>query len=257
MENRNEYIDNEEMPIVFSSLIINVASINKKYGALNEFMAKFDLSGQTNGKLLIVAEMTSPPFHLINIVETQLHPLGFTKKQDYVFAAEELIHGVGDSYTPYLNQPHPACENISWLGSVIKTDGNFVWYKKPLEQEKEESSPTTNFYVEEEEISLHCEMKNLRAKRSFMRDLKIHHGPIYDYQIVYIKELSKLDDRAFIELFNTHIDRKYFDNPPKGYLKVVHHEFDKRNMDYSAIGNEKAITFAKKIKLIGKKVITI
>lgn len=47
------------MTIVFSSLIINVSSVNEKFGGLKDFMSKFDLSGQTNGKLLIVAEMVS------------------------------------------------------------------------------------------------------------------------------------------------------------------------------------------------------
>jgi len=51
MDNTPEFLDKDQMPIVFSSLIVNVSSINKKFGALKDFMSKFDLSAQTNGKL--------------------------------------------------------------------------------------------------------------------------------------------------------------------------------------------------------------
>ena len=169
MEYRSEYLDKDQMPIVFSSLIVNVASVNKKFGPLKDFMSKFDLSGQTNGKLLIVGEMVSPPYNLIKIVETNLHPLGFMDKLDYVIAEERLIRGAGNTYGPYLNQSNPECENITWLGSVIKADGNFVWYKKT--SEKENKGPINLPSEEEdktiyEEISLHREMKNLRASCS-------------------------------------------------------------------------------------------
>ncbi len=98
-------------------------------------MVEFNLGGYTNGKLLVVAQMVSPPFELIDLVATRLQPLGFLEKDDNVFADEELIRGVGYEYTPNLNKPHPDCEGVSWLGSIISKRGNLVWHleevKKP------------------------------------------------------------------------------------------------------------------------------
>ncbi len=51
------YTDKENLKVVFSYLIFNVASINKKYGSLSKFINDFDLGGMTNGKLYAIAEM--------------------------------------------------------------------------------------------------------------------------------------------------------------------------------------------------------
>lgn len=264
MDNKQEFLDKDQMTIVFSSLILNVSSVNEKFGALKDFMSKFDLNGQTNGELLIVAEMVSPPYNLINIVETKLQPMGFIHRQDYVFAQEELINGAGNSYTPYLNQSHPDCKNISWLGSVIKTDGNFVWYKKISENEnKEPENLPINNYIEEEdktiyeEISLHREMKNLRAKKNASRNSNTNKKTAREYKVEYMEKLSKLDDQGFIELFNSHVGKRYFNIALQGYLGAIYDEFAKRDIDFSAIGDEKGMSFAKKVILIGKKIYTL
>lgn len=260
MENRSEYLDKEQMPIVFSSLIVNVTSVNKKFGLLNDFMSKFDLSGQTNGKLLIVAEMASPPYDLLKIVETKFRPLGFINKLDYVIAKEQLIRGAGNAYRPHLNRSNPDCKNISWLGSVIKADGNFVWYKKSSENE---NIRPINLPIEEEdktiyeEISLHREMKNLRAKKYALRSPKTNKKTAREYKVEYMEKLSNLDDKGFIELFNSHVGLRYYNIALQGYYCALHDEFAKRDINYSAVGDEKGLSFAHKIKLVGNKVVII
>jgi hypothetical protein len=93
--------------------------------------AKF---GVTNGEILIIQEMNSPPHYLIEYAKNVLVPLGLKEKEDYLFAEEELIYGVGYEPSPLLNKPHPACEQISWLSSIITLEGNFVWYKSNEEK---------------------------------------------------------------------------------------------------------------------------
>lgn len=260
MENSSEYFDKEQMPIVSSSLIVNVASVNNKFGPLKDFMSKFDLIGQTNGKLLIVAEMVSPPYNLINIVEAKLHPLGFMDKIDYVIVEERLIRGGGNTYASYSNRSNPECKNIIWLGSVIQADGNFVWYKKT--SEKENKAPI-NLPIEEEdetiyeEISLNREMKNLRAKKYALRNTKTNKKTAREYKEEYTEKLSNLDDNGFINLFNSHVGLRYFNIALQGCYWALRDEFKKRDINYSAIGDEKGLSFANKIKLVGNKVVII
>ncbi|MCG2431931.1 hypothetical protein [Aequorivita xiaoshiensis] len=251
LENGPEFLDSDQMPFVFSSLIINVASVNKKFGTLIDFISKFDLNGQTNGKLLIVAEIVTPPGNLIQIVENRLRPLNFVNKLDYVFVDEELIRGAGGSYTPYLNQPHLACKNIPWLGSLITADGNFVWYKETVEKEIEAYNfPFVKFNVWKQ-IGVQ------KAEKSVLRSAKMNHMPISESRVEYIKKLSKLDDLGLIELFNTYVGRKHFSIRMQMDVWLLQDEFIKRNLDYSVIFDGKSFSFAKKIKLEGKKVITI
>lgn len=132
----DDFYDEERMYIVFSALIINVTSINKIYGTLKDFMVEFDFGGYTNGKLLIISQMVSPPFELMEFVDAHLELLGFAHRKDYIFAEEQLIHGAGGSITPYLNQPHPDCDGISWLGSKISRERNYVWFKSEVEKLK-------------------------------------------------------------------------------------------------------------------------
>ncbi|WP_313115156.1 hypothetical protein [Aequorivita sediminis] len=239
------------MPIVFSSLIINVASVNKKFGTLKDFISNFDLNGQTNGKLLILAEMASPPYNLLQIVENQLCPLGFVNKRDYVFADEELIHGAEDISTPYLNQAHPACKNIPWLGSLIKADGNFVWYKEKVEKEvREIDFPIVKFNVWKE-IAVQ------KPEQSVLRNIKMKHGAVPESRLKYMKKLLELDNSGLIELFNTYVGRRHFSIEMQSDIMLLQDELIKRDLDYSAIYNGKSFSFAKKIKLVGKKVITI
>lgn len=251
LEYRQEFLDNDQMPIVFSSLIINVASVNKKFGTLKDFITKFDLNGQTNGKLLVVAEMVSPPYNLIQIVENRLCPLGFVNKRDYVFADEELIHGAGDTNSPYLNQPHPTCKNIPWLGSLINADGNFVWYKDKDEKEvREVDFPIIKFNVWKE-IGVQ------KAEQSVLRNIKMKHGAIPESRLKYMKKLIELDEIGLIELFNTYVGRTHFSIEMQSDIMLLQDELLKRDLDYSAIYDGKSFSFVKKIKLDGQKVITI
>jgi hypothetical protein len=72
--------------------------------------------------------MNSPAIYLEQRIIERLYPLGFEYKKDFVFLEEQLIYGAGDRVTELLNHPLPENPDIDWLGSVVRLDGNFVWW---------------------------------------------------------------------------------------------------------------------------------
>jgi hypothetical protein len=87
-----------------------------------------DIELFTNGPLVLAREMNSPAIYLEQRIIERLYPLGFEDKKDFVFMEEQLIYGVGDRVSELLNQPLPENTDIGWLGSVLRLDGNFVWW---------------------------------------------------------------------------------------------------------------------------------
>ena len=82
----------------------------------------------TNGKLVQIFEMRSPPDELEHLIVHKLYPLGFEYKKDLIILEEQLIYGVGDRITPLIKQPIPGSIEIEWLDSIISMNGNFVWW---------------------------------------------------------------------------------------------------------------------------------
>ena len=133
MPNSVSYIDSETMQISFVSLIINVASINMKFGTLTTFIKTYNKGGVTNGKLYVLSEMNSPGYHLEKWVREKLIAKSFKYGVDYVFLEEQLIYGVDNRGTIHLNTRIPGTEQIKWLDSRVTEKGNVVWHKKTYE----------------------------------------------------------------------------------------------------------------------------
>ena len=81
----------------------------------------------TNGKLYVAAEMRYPADFLVSLVSEILEPMGLIYNIDMVILQEQLIHGVGGEVTPLLGKKIPGSEDLSWLGSQVRLNGNFVW----------------------------------------------------------------------------------------------------------------------------------
>lgn len=124
------YVDDERLRIVFFSLVIRVSSINNNYGSVTEFVTANNLHGVTNGKLLVLSEMMSPGYKLINLAESLLTKIGMLYGEDYIFLEEQLVYGAGGRVSELLNKEIPECQEISWLGSVITIHGNLIWLTK-------------------------------------------------------------------------------------------------------------------------------
>ena len=127
------YEDQERLKVVFSFLIINVESINSKFGLLKEFALANNLYGVTNGKLYGLAEMMDPPPRLYQMIDEILIPLGLEEKKDYVLTYERLLRGVDgheDNCPSMIGEEIPECSDVTWLGSIITEKGQFVWYNE-------------------------------------------------------------------------------------------------------------------------------
>jgi hypothetical protein len=124
-----EYRDEDQINIVFSTLIINVESLNKKKILLENFGSNYNYNCVTNGKLLFFSEMNQSSMMLNEIISDLLTPLNLILNEDYAIGYEQLIYGAGNRITPLLNKSLPELEDVKWLGSKITYEGNFVWKK--------------------------------------------------------------------------------------------------------------------------------
>jgi hypothetical protein len=134
--NDSNYTDKENLKVVFSYLIFNIESINKKYGKLSKFIKDFDLQGITNGKLYILAEMYIPHNYLADLIYDKVRWTRLEENEDYVFGIEKLVKGVRGSVSPLLYHEVPELKGIEWLGSYITRRGNYVWHVSDQEQKR-------------------------------------------------------------------------------------------------------------------------
>lgn len=115
--------------ISFATLVIRVDSINFSFKNIEDFETKYKIGGVTNDELYCVGEMMIPPAFLHKIVFEILEPNGLKQAKDFVVLYEQLIssnhHTDSDSL---LYQKHPWCSEINWLGSVLTTNGNWIWF---------------------------------------------------------------------------------------------------------------------------------
>lgn len=115
--------------ISFATLVIRVDSINISFKNIENFENIFKIGGITNGELYCVAEMMFPPAFLHKIVFEILELNGLNQAKDFVVLYEQLIssnhHNDSNSL---LYQKHPWCSEINWIGSVLTTNGNWIWF---------------------------------------------------------------------------------------------------------------------------------
>ena len=125
--NEVQYKDVEELELVFTTLVVNIERLNSNDLLIANFCKKNGISGLTNGKLYVAAEMRYPADFLVTLVSEILEPMGLVYNIDMVILQEQLIHGVGGEVTPLLGKKIPGSEDLSWLGSQVRLNGNFVW----------------------------------------------------------------------------------------------------------------------------------
>lgn len=118
------YSDVEELEIVFTTLVVNIEKLNRDATLIANFCNDNNISGVTNGKLYLVAEMRYPPDFLDKLIYEFLEPKGLVYNTDMVLLQEVLV-GYGD--TSILSKKIPGSEKITWLGSEVRMNGNFVW----------------------------------------------------------------------------------------------------------------------------------
>ncbi len=129
--NNITYIDSEFLTVTFSYIIINVSSINEKIGTITEFSEKYNISGKTNGKLLVFAEMVQPHTSIIKFIDDVLTPNGFENNKDFVLGYEQLTagpYGNSNVFIP-IDEDLDGLLHIDWLGSNLQKKGNYIWHR--------------------------------------------------------------------------------------------------------------------------------
>lgn len=122
-----EIVHSDMIKICFTTLVIRIDRINKKYGDLIDFMSEHKLSGVFNEKIYCTSDMSSGQ-ELNNIVRNVLNPLGFVENDDYCWLSEQLTVGHDSSSHDIIHKEHPDIKNIDWLGSVILENGNWICF---------------------------------------------------------------------------------------------------------------------------------
>ena len=64
-----------------------------------------------------------------------------------------------------------------------------------------------------------------------------------------------MTDQELAEGFNRKVRIRYFNFAISGYMSAMREEFDQRVIDYCAIGDEKSMSYANKIKIVNSLVI--
>ena len=65
------------------------------------------------------------------------------ESRDFVFIEEMLTQGVRGEVSELINEPHPECNEVKWLESVIVSSGNYIWFSEPS---LSDSIPCFQFY---------------------------------------------------------------------------------------------------------------
>jgi len=73
----------------------------------------------------------------------------------------------------------------------------------------------------------------------------------------YTERLDQKTDQEIIKAFNREAGNCGWGTARASYLGALHKQLDKRNFDYSQIGDSSAMSIKSKIKLVGKVVSTI
>ncbi len=73
----------------------------------------------------------------------------------------------------------------------------------------------------------------------------------------FFKELDTLSDEEVVEKFSVQTGAKGWASTKSAYLKALTRQFDKREIDYSAIKTDNGISLRDKVRLEGKKMILV
>lgn len=125
------YIDQDIQKIIFSTLVIKVSSVVEKFGSIDKFSTQHNFSGVTNGTIVMTAEMSSPAFRLEEFAQKVLIANGLELQKDFLFIEEMLTQGARGEVSELINEPHPECNEVKWLESVIVSSGNYIWFSDP------------------------------------------------------------------------------------------------------------------------------
>ena len=122
-----QYVDTEWIRVLFSTLVVNAASLVKYDTSIKDFIQDDNIKCKTNGKIIVIYEMMSSHPFLSELATSHLGPLGLKHYKDFIFLQEPMTMGVeGRPSLTKFDQELEGTIDIPWLSSVITKDGCFV-----------------------------------------------------------------------------------------------------------------------------------
>ena len=64
-------------------------------------------------------------------------------------------------------------------------------------------------------------------------------------------------DEEIVEYFNSQVGIKGWTGATGAYMSAIRNQFDKRNIDYSEVGDSTSMSYRNKVTMIGKKLVII
>lgn len=195
-----KFICERELSVQFSSLVINVESIEKLYpDGFKGFFLSDIIMAYTNGYLVVVYEMMGYPAYLYSIIDDILEPLGFRQGKDYVIGLDEPTKSKGlDLPNRELNW----CKEANWLRSLVAVGvGNKVWHTSFTKEQisffntiEDQEYPWTQFWTFW--YNKHPVLKDLRLKKttSDFRVMRIDESryDLVDKAMLAINEVNRI-----------------------------------------------------------------
>ncbi len=71
----------------------------------------------------------------------------------------------------------------------------------------------------------------------------------------YQDRFRGMSDEELIDAFNREVGNSGWTGARASYLAALHREFGRREYDYSAIGDARSLSFNKKVRLLGRKIV--
>ena len=70
----------------------------------------------------------------------------------------------------------------------------------------------------------------------------------------YTERFNTYSDEKIVEILNSEVGKGGWGTARASYLSALHKQLDKRNLDYSEIGDDRSLSFKRKVRLEGKKI---
>ena len=111
-------------------------------------------------------------------------------------------------------------------------------------------------FLDEERLRMENAHTEALVKKQHTRDL---HTKASDETKKLYKEcrekLQKMSDEQLIDAFNEDVGNPGWVGARARFHSALREEFESRGFDFSVIGNKNSLSFSKKVKLIGKKIV--
>lgn len=120
----------DRLKLCFLNLVVNVQSLNQKFGSLEDFSIHYKFQGRTDGKILILTS--------INYVRGQeskmlafMAKYGLEESNDYVYIEDTVtLEADSDFIRQTIGKPIKSLQSCKWLDSIILREGHYVWLKQ-------------------------------------------------------------------------------------------------------------------------------